>query len=144
MANQQKDPKRVRTTLTIDLEQPDFKGQLAAFVFDSTGNLLEQALVKDGKVILASSLQALSRNRLFIAPISDKDLEGQRPTLKSMTRLGAYSPVLRKGDSLVDTIRVPDMIMIKWLLCSCWVKGRVIKADSGRPVCGAKVHICEV
>lgn len=144
MVKQQKNSTKKRTILKIDLEQPDFKGELAAFVFDSAGSLLEQAPVKTGKVTLTSSLQALSRNRIFIAPVSEKDLEKQKPTLKSMTRLGAYSPVLRKGDSLIDSIRVPDVIIQKWLLCSCWVRGRVIKDDSGRPVCGAKVHICEV
>ncbi|MBU1231510.1 MAG: hypothetical protein KKD01_05485 [Proteobacteria bacterium] len=144
MANQKKDAETKGTILKIDLEQPDFKGQLSAFVFDSTGNLLEQAPVKAGKVTLSSSLQALSRNRIFIAPVSDKDPDVHRPTLKSMTRLGAYSPVLRKGDSLIETIRIPDIVIVKWLLCSCWVRGRVIKTDSAHPVCGARVHICEV
>ncbi len=144
MANQEKVPGKNRTILKITLEQPDFKGDLAAFVFDSAGSLLEQAPVKGGKVTLSSTLRSLSRSRLFIAPVSENDLEVQQPSLKSMTRLGAYSPVLRKGDTLLDTIRVPDVIIKKWLLCSCWVRGRVIKADSGRPICGAQVHICEV
>lgn len=144
MPRQPKVTEKKRTTFKIALELPDFKGDLAAFVFDSAGRLLEQALVRAGKVSLSTSPKTLSRSRLFIAPASKEDIEVQQPTLKSMTRLGAYSPVLRKGDSLIDTIRVPDIIIKKWWLCSCWVRGRVIKADNGHPVCGATVHICEV
>lgn len=133
-----------RVTMKVELEKPDFKGELAAFVFDSAGQLLEQTAVKSGKVTLSSNQQTLMRSRLFIAPVSEKDADEQKPTLKSMSRLGAYAPAMRVGGSLIDSIRVPDVVVGGWLLCSCWVRGRIIKSDNGQPVCGARVHICEV
>lgn len=132
-----------KVTLNITLERPDFKGALQAYVFDSAGRLLEQVPVKAGKISLPISPQTLLRCRLFIAPV-DESLNDMKPTLKSMSRLGAYSPSLRVGGSLIEQIRVPGSLVEAWFLCSCLVKGRVIKHESGYPICGAKVHICEV
>lgn len=137
-------PTRKRTTLKVELEKQDFEGNLAAFVFDSAGQLLNVSRVTRGKVLLPLDEQTLMRSRLYIAPLTHEDLDEQKPTLKSMSRLGAYQPAMRVSGSLIETIRVPDVVIVDWLLCTCWVRGRVVKADSGLPICGAKVHICEV
>ncbi len=143
MVMKTKTPVRNKLTLDVSLENPDFSGQIMAYVFDAAGKLLDQVPVKAGKITLSLSEQTLLRSRLFIAPLSDIT-QDSRPTLKAMTRLGAYSPSLRAGGSLIEKIRVPDSVSLAWLLCSCTVSGRVIKRDSGYPVCGAKVHIGEV
>jgi len=133
-----------KTTIKVSLEQrPDFKGNVAAFVFDVAGNLLERADVKAGSVTLALSEEELGRNRFFLAPLTD-NFDEMKSTLKTMERLGAYEPVVRIAGKLVDVIQVPGVIIDAWLICFCWVRGRVVKFDSGRPVCGARVHICEV
>jgi hypothetical protein len=137
-------PRTKRISLKVELGKSDFKGELAAFVFDSAGRLLEQAPVRKNQVVLASDAQTLMRSRLFVTPVSEEDAGLQEPTLKSMSRLGAYAPALRVGGSLIEVIRVPDVVIGNWIVCSCWVRGRLIKSDSGRPVCGARVHICEV
>jgi hypothetical protein len=137
-------PTRQRTILRVELEKQDFEGELAAFVFDSAGQLLNLSRVTSGKVVLPLDEQTLMRSRLYIAPLTHEDLDEQKPTLKSMSRLGAYQPAMRVSGSLIETIRVPDVVIVDWLLCTCWVRGRVVKADSGLPICGAKVHICEV
>ena len=133
-------------TLKISLdEKPDFKGDISAFLFDSAGNLLEKSKVKDGKVSFSHCEQEVARNRLFIAPVvNQSDEETEKPSIKMMERLSAYEPVLKHRGKLVDTVRVPSSIIDLWPICFCWVRGHVIKDDSGLPVCGAKVHICEV
>lgn len=61
-----------------------------------------------------------------------------------MERIGAYEPVLMQSGKIIESLKIPRDITDIWPLCLCLVQGRVIKDDSGLPVCGAKVHICEV
>ncbi|MEW5755766.1 MAG: hypothetical protein AB1810_05635 [Pseudomonadota bacterium] len=124
-------------------ERPEFKGATAGFLFDSAGNLMEAAEVKDGRLSFARSEQEIGRSRLYIAPVPE-NLVKIEPSIKMMQRLGAFEPVVRVGGKLIDTILVPGIIIDHWPICFCWVRGRVVKTGSGRPVCGAKVHICEV
>ena len=143
MAKQKKREQK-KTTIKVSLEQrPDFKGNVAAFVFDVAGNLLERAVVKAGRVTLPLSEDELGRNRFFLVPVAE-NFDDMKSTVKMMERLGAYEPVLRVGGQLIDVIKVPGVIIDVWPICFCWVRGRVVKSDSGRPVCGARVHICEV
>lgn len=133
-------------TLKISLEQkPDFKGEVAAFLFDVAGNLLEKAKIKEGKAYLTHSDEEVARSRLFIAPLTQQaDGEAEKPSIKMMERLGAYEPVLRQNGKVLDSIVIPAGIIDLWPICFCWVRGQVVKDDNSLPVCGAKVHICEV
>ena len=133
-----------KTTIKVQFtRKPDFKGTVAAFAFDSAGNLLDRAEVKENKAVLALSAEQLSRGRLFFAPVAE-DMGDFRPTLAMMQRLEAYEAGVRKKGKLIDTVRIPDNVIILWLICFCLVRGRVVKGGNGLPVCGAKVHICEV
>ncbi len=132
-----------QTTLKVTLGKQDFPGQLAAYVFDTAGNLLEQTPVKAGAIKLSLAQEVVQRSRLFIAPVEEQAVKKQ-PTLKAMSRVGAYSPSLRSKGTLIDTVHIPDNLVVDWLLCLCTVNGRVIKKDNGNPICGARVHICEV
>ena len=126
-------------------ERPDFKGEISAFLFNVAGNLLEAVKVKGGKASFSRTEDELAHNRLFIAPMPDQAGEPeQQPTVKMMERIGAYEPVIRDRRKLVDMIRVPGSIIDLWPICFCWIRGHVVKAENGLPVCGAKVHICEV
>lgn len=124
-------------------ERPDFDANTAAVLFDSAGHLLEAAEVKGGRVSFKHSEQEIGRSRLFITAVPD-NLADVAPSIKMMQRLGAYEPVVRLAGKLVDTIQVPGIIIDQWPFCFCWLRGRVVKSGSGRPICGAKVHICEV
>jgi len=125
------------------VQQPDFNGPLSGYVFDTAGNLLAQADIANGRLVLPLSEKVLSRTRLFIAP-KEAGADNSKLMLSTMDRLGAYEPVLRDGDAMIDEIMVPGPLIEDWVLCRCWVRGRVLKADSGGPVCRARVHICEV
>jgi hypothetical protein len=141
-----KETKRPDEKVIIEVsfkDRPEFKGEVAAFVFDASRNLIEIAKVKAGKFILLRPQKELRRSRLFLAPVPE-NLDDVKPTLNMMERLGAYEHVIWHAGKLVDSIRIPGTIIDRWPICLCWVRGRVVKAGSALPVCGARVHICEV
>jgi formylglycine-generating enzyme required for sulfatase activity len=70
----------------------------------------ERAEVKDGKVEVSLPGGELGRRRLFIAPVTERSA-GEKPTAAEMERRGAYEPVLMRGESLVDQIRIPGIII---------------------------------
>ncbi|MGE0360905.1 MAG: hypothetical protein AB7H93_06055 [Vicinamibacterales bacterium] len=129
-------------SLTVSTtERPKFSEPLTAFLFDAQGALAERADVKDGRVTLKTPSGGLGRHRLFIAPAVDET----RPlTPASLTRLGAYEPVLHRHDGIVTDITIPGVVIDHWPFCVCWVRGRVVRAADNRAVCDARVHICEV
>lgn len=133
-------------TLKIALDpKAEFKGDIAALLFDKGGNLLEKARASKGVASFSRSAREVAANRLFIVPVSDSsDGEAEKPSIRMMERINAYEPVLRQNGKIVDAITIPASITKLWPLCICLVKGQVIKTDNGLPVCGARVHICEV
>ncbi len=134
-----------QTTLQIDLgDRTDFKEPMGAYLFDSAGNLVERAAVRSNRATLKSSSRTIAHSRLFIAPES-KEMDNElRPSIQRMERIGAFEPVISVGGILNERIRIPGPIIDQWFLCLCWVRGRVVKSDSGMPICGARVHVCEV
>lgn len=137
------DSRRPSTHFTVSLEErPDYQEPLAAVVFDSVGNLLDQAKVKDGKVKVDLPAQTLMRSRVFIVPLTG-DSE-KAPTLEAMERLGAYQAIVAVEGKLTELIRVPGAVIDFWPACSCYVHGQVVRSSDNRKVCGARVHICEV
>ncbi|NTU52094.1 MAG: hypothetical protein HGA97_00020 [Chlorobiaceae bacterium] len=140
------DLKKNAFTLTVSLDtKSEFKGDVAAFLFDKAGNLLEQAPVKNGKAVFSRTAQVVTSNRLFIGPAPDKVEGAEKPSIRMMARVNAYETVLKRGGKILDTTVISGNIMKPWLTCChCWVNGRVVKNDNGLPVCNARVHICEV
>ena len=131
------------TIFTISLkERPDFKDDLRAFVFDSVGNLLSQAPIKGSKVKIDLPPEKIARTRMFIAPSTETLKES--PTILSMKRVNAYEAQVAFGDTIIEEIGVPGMIIDGWPPCGCLVRGKVVRSSDYRGVCGARVHICEV
>jgi hypothetical protein len=131
-------------TITVSTEaRPDFDQPLVAYHFDAVGNLLQRVPVEGGRVSLEVAAKDAGRGRLFIAP-SDADLEGFDLSPALLERLGAHEAILRPGDKLIDVIRIPGGVIDLWPLCFCTVKGQVLRSSDGRPICNARVHICEV
>ena len=60
-------------------ERPAFKEELRTFVFDSRGQLIDSAPVRDGKVEVSLSSGGLGRSRVFLVPLDEKT-QGQRLT----------------------------------------------------------------
>jgi len=143
MARQPTDaPKRVSFQVST-AQRPEFKHPLAAYVFDAWGQLVDRTEVREGKVELPLSPDAVARARVFIAPV-DAGIETKGLTAAQLERLGAYEPVLLTGGQLLDRIDVAGSILDLWPFCFCWVRGKVVRASDNRAVCDARVHICEV
>lgn len=134
-------PQRISLQVSTN-QRPNFKEALSAYVFDERGELVEKAEIREGKVEL-TRVSDLHHTRVFLAPQSEK-LEGRKPTIAMLERMGAYEPVLQGPNGLLDRITVPGIIIDRWPFCFCYVRGRVVRASDNRAVCNARVHICEV
>ena len=142
MAHLQDPPKRI--TLQVSTAQrPEFKHPLAAYVFDARGRLAERAEVRDGRLDLPVATRGAGRLRLFIAPVDDR-IDAKDLSIDRLERLRAYEPVLHWDGPLAGRIDIPGVLIDLWPCCFCWVRGRVLRASDNRPVCDARVHICEV
>ena len=144
MAQQSKSDGRRLSLKVSTAQRPDFKHPLTAYVFDAGGQLLQRAEVRDGKVELELPGDGRQLPRLVIAPAVEADDDAGPPSLERLVRLGAYEPVLRKAGKPIERIDIPGMLIDIWPFCFCWVRGRVVRASDHRPVCNARVHICEV
>jgi hypothetical protein len=144
MAQQSKSGGR-RLALSVSTEQrPDFKAPLVAYVFDASGTLTQRADIAGGKVQIDLPAESAQLPRVVIAPAIKNASDSDSPGIDRLLRLGAYEPVLRQAGKLIDQIVVPGPIIDIWPFCFCWVRGRVVRASDNRPVCHARVHICEV
>lgn len=134
-------------TLKIELEKPA-EGELHAYAFDRSGRLIARAPVRGGAAALPLEERQARESRVFLAP----DSADKRPTLREMQRVNGYEIVLANGlrGRLTDRVRVPASVVERWPFCLCPVRGRVVRPvgppgrSQDRPVCGARVHICEV
>jgi len=125
-------------------QEKAFDGDLAVYLFDRTGTLIESADVKDGVARFETPRSRVLKSRLFVAPKPPR--QEAQPSLRYMTRVGAYEPVLQSGirGDIREEIFLPGNILDGWHLCFCTVQGRVLKTPGDYPICNARVHICEV
>ncbi|MFT3935336.1 MAG: hypothetical protein QM726_17050 [Chitinophagaceae bacterium] len=141
-------------------QQPREDISLIGFLFYCNGIFLQrQPVVKNMLVFnLADTAGVANRQtaidpkelKIFIAPAADKKIE-QVTTIEALEAYKAYEPVLstdRQGNFSI--LPIPNVIAQFWPFCNCRVTGKVSKwfhfgdTWSDRPVCRARVHICEV
>ena len=144
MAQQPKSGGRQLALSVSTAQRPDFDAPLVAYVFDANGTLIQRADVVGGKVQIALPSESAHLPRVLIAPAVKDAPDDASPGIDRLLKLGAYEPVLRQDGKLIDRIVVPAQIIDIWPYCFCWVRGRVVRAGDNRPVCHARVHICEV
>lgn len=125
------------TTLKVATPDASPQGPIIAYLFDATGTLLERATVKDGAVKLRAGRDAIMEGRLLLAP----DI-GEEPSPSVLERAQAFDPLVGRT-SLPELVTIPGSLIAHWPWCICLIRGRVERPD-GRPVCDARVHICEV
>jgi hypothetical protein len=123
-------------------ERPDFKHPLVLYLFDTQQQLKQRVEVKEGKAELALPPGGLGHMRLFVAPFNER-LDA-KATPARLERMGAYEPVLHVEGRLESLIDIPGSLIDIWPFCFCRVRGRVVRNDDNRPICHARVHICEV
>ena len=131
--------------------KPDKPIDATLYAFDANGELIGSAPVREGTVQLDVKPFRLRRARLFVAPTLPEG-RAERLTIKTLERLKAYEPSWRfeRGRRQYELLPIPEALWPYWPWCSCRVRGRVIKVETlgsvtyERPVCHARVHICEV
>lgn len=138
--------------IRVDFEgKPQEKLKLAAYVFNSKGQLVEKAPLKDEKLSLNQSASHLKHQRLFIAPVSNEENKEESPSLMDMVKRSAYEPAIEGIDkNFLELKSIPEFNWRNWCWISCRVRGKVVKpiptndGSVNMPVCRARVHICEV
>ncbi len=144
------DPRTHRFQVTF-AGQPDKPIEAALYAFDASGRLLGRGAVRGGEATLELSPRQLRRARLFVAPVPPGETYDE-PTVETLARRHAYEPMWHFEPDLevYDLLPVPELLWPHWFWCECRVRGRVIKVETlggvtyERPVCHARVHICEV
>lgn len=130
-------------------EQPP---QTFVYIFDSTGKLLDSEPVDVKKCQARLSLPSESAERTVRLLVGPRLEEGKIPTLSTLSRMGAYEKRLRVDpDNPKIDLTILDPVWRPWFLCSCVVRGRLVKrltlpdgSTKELPICHARVTICEV
>jgi hypothetical protein len=130
-------------------DQAEPAAPLAAYAFANDGKLLAAAPLAKGVATLDLPVELNGRTlAVIVAPQLDKGMPV--PSREAMRRAGGYEKPLRlAGDKPVLRIEVPSLVFPRW--CFCLVRGRLVRRFSlpdgtvaERPVCHARVHVCEV
>ena len=141
--------KTVRYQIKINFTDKGDTPPLQAYAFTNQGKLLGSGPVEKG--LATVELPAELDGRTMEVILGPRIERGQpEPSAASLKRMGAYAKPARfltERPSLDVTI--PGIIFPKW--CLCLVRGRLVKRITlpdgttvERPVCHARVHICEV
>ncbi len=125
-------------------EQPP---ESAVYAFDATGQFLASAPVDKGKATLSLPGAAAERTvRFFAGPRTEK------PTIAKLAQMKAVELRQRVDPqkAMIDWVIV-DPAWRPWFLCSCVVRGRLIKrlklpdgTTKDLPICHSRVTICKV
>jgi hypothetical protein len=131
---------------------PDKELNVIAYAFDRQGNLLASSPLKEGTAALPLSQDQARTARLFFGPELPPGRSEAPMTPDTMIRLHAYEATWQFNPELraYDLLEIPEFLWKWWPFCFCRVRGQVLKPVSitgvitDRPVCNARVHICEV
>jgi hypothetical protein len=131
--------------------KPDKPIAASVYLFGPKGDFLASAPLEEDTAQLSVAPEQLKGAKLYVAPTLPKNRQ-EKPSLKTMAHLGAYDPAwsFEAGRELYELKPIPQALWPHWYLCSCRIRGRVIKVDVQggttyeTPVCHARVHICEV
>lgn len=142
---------QIRLEFTVPVEgTPEQPLALRGYLFDGRGRLMAHAPIKDGRLALEAESTLLGRAQLVIA--ADDPSLPQPSNKEGLRRLGAYEPAVTLKPEVTNypLKPLPPEIWQRFLLCSCLVRGRVVRPVTVHervldlPVCHARVHVCEV
>lgn len=148
-----------KLSLSVSYEKPLAEAiPLSGFLFDCNGLLIQQRPVVKNvlEFNLKDSISALRQHpdlsevRVFIAPARDKNIQN----VTSIAMLESYKPyeaILNKdAEGNYNILPIPVSVSQFWPFCNCRVTGKVAKWFLvgnnwiNKPVCKARVHICEI
>lgn len=143
-------PAKKTLLLKVALEgKPASPIDVTAYAFDSRGDLLASAPLREGQVELGLTNEQARGARIFFAALPEG--RDKNVTLETMARVNGYEPALSfDARSDVQAHLIPEIYWKWWFWCLCRVRGKVVKpVEVGgviydKPVCNARVHVCEV
>ena len=121
-----------------------------AYVFDVNGGFIASEAIDGRRAGLALPARIAHQTaRIFIGP---PVRAAGKPTIASLTRLGAHEVRQRIGPDLGPIhFPIPEPIWRCWFFCECQVSGKLVttvtRPDGSSvqlPVCNSQVTICEV
>ncbi len=137
-------------TVNLNLTDQTETSDLQAYVFTSGGIPLGSAPICSSKAAVIKMPKNMNGRTIevLLGPVTEDNEPA--PSASTLKRAGAYFlPERYLVENPVIDISIPGIIFPGW--CRCHVKGRVINRVSlpdgsvgERPVCNARVHICEV
>jgi hypothetical protein len=142
-----------RISLNVSFEQkPEQEISLIGFLFYCNGRFIQSQLIENSALefTLDDAAAGAGSFRVFIAPYSDPRIKDVR-TIDELQSYKPYEPILQtNADGNFSILPIPSLIARFWPFCNCRVTGSVTKwifADGiweDRPVCKARVHICDI
>lgn len=124
---------------------------LNVYVVDSQGSLIESHPLRGEEVRLKTSAQSLHGDaKLYIAPQLPQELQNVTVNEKALLNMGAWQPSLRLTDNNVFQIPYFPHFPFPLPFGFCNITGLVTKTFNVNgqpevlPICGARVHICDV
>ena len=138
--------------LKVPLEgKPPADLDAVVYAFGAQGALLGSSPVKSGSASLEIDNDKVPGARVLIGPALPEHRANEEPTLARLQRLGAYeAPATFSATTSPTLSMLPESVWKSWLWCRCLVRGQVVRTVSvggslqDLPVCGARVHLCEV
>lgn len=134
--------------------EPDKELDVMAYAFDRRGRLLTSTPFKTTaeRVRLSLSESQARHARIFIGPMAAEERPQEAITLETMKKWQAYEAIWQYNPDQVEyhLQPVPELQWHWWPWCSCRVRGQVVRpveiggVSYDKPVCHARVHICEV
>lgn len=151
-----------KLSLAVNYEQPpDKELSVFGFLFHCNGSLLQIQPVRNSLLEFDLSKAAALRAdknglhagelRVFLVPGTDKEVQKIK-TISALEKLQPYEALLSRAaeGGQLSILPVPAAVSRFWPVCRCRVTGKVSKwfhfGDNreDRPVCRARVHICEI
>jgi hypothetical protein len=144
--------KKIKLQFNVKFDgKPSEEINLALYAFDSAGTCIAESPVKKDQVELSINENVVRKIRIFLAP----PIEGVRRrnlSIAMLERLCAYEPAWRffPEKPVITLPPIPYFHWRCWPFCFCRIRGQVVRPVpikdqiTDKPVCHARVHICEV
>ncbi len=137
-------------TIPVPVEkQQTGEKQLTVFAFSRNGKWMGSRDVSGGKAQFDDYDIPPSELRIFIVPKELPGVENIR-SMEALIKLRAYEPTIQFEKEKIIIKPIPSAYFEWWKLRFCNVTGRVQKwfnilgAPGYKPLCRARVHICEI
>lgn len=147
------DKKKQQITFKVGIEgKPDQPIEINGYLFNDQGGVVATEPLHEGVIRFEVANNLLKKARLFIGPKISEEKLPAKLTMNKLERMQAYEPIWQYEDrkDVYEVKPIPGALWPWWPRCTCRVRGRILKrttvegVTTDRPVCDARVHICEV